>query len=86
MLGFMQSQTYRHQYTSRNTAGCTIPAKCGVFIAAGNALNSCTQLMPIYTLWTGKLLSEQLLALKAHNADGFKHLLKMGLQNWAWTL
>ncbi len=32
------------------------------------------------------LLTEQLLALKAHNADGLKHLLKLGLQNWAWTL
>ena len=42
--------------------------------------------MPINTLSTMTLLTEQLLALKAHNADGFKHLLKLGLQNWAWTL
>ena len=36
--------------------------------------------MPVYTLTTVTLLTELLLALRENNADGFKHLLNLGLQ------
>ena len=36
--------------------------------------------MPIYTLTTVTLLTELLIALRANNPDGFKHLLDLGLQ------
>ena len=36
--------------------------------------------MPDYTLTTVTLLTELLLALRENNADGFKHLLNLGLQ------
>ena len=36
--------------------------------------------MPVYTLTTVTLLTELLLALRKNNADGFKLLLGMGLQ------
>jgi len=36
--------------------------------------------MPVYTLTTVTLLTELLLALRENNADGFKLLLGMGLQ------
>ena len=36
--------------------------------------------MPVYTLTTVTLLTELLLALRESNADGFKRLLNLGLQ------
>jgi len=36
--------------------------------------------MPVYTLTTVTLLTELLLALRENNADAFKHLLDLGLQ------
>ena len=48
------------------------PPSAGFFIAAGNALSSCTQAMPLHTLTTVTLLTELLLALRANNAEGFK--------------
>ena len=46
----------------------------------GNPYSSCTEAMPVYTLTTVTLLTELLLALRENNADGFKRLLALGLQ------
>ena len=56
------------------------PPSAGLFIAAVNALSSCTQSMPVYTLTTVTLLTELLLALRENNPEGFKQLLTLGLQ------
>ena len=56
------------------------PPSAGFFNAAGNALNSCTKAMPVYTLTAVMLLTELLLALRENNPDAFKLLLNLGLQ------
>ena len=43
-------------------------------------MSSCITQMPLHTLTTVTLLTELLLALRANNPEGFKHLLNLGLQ------
>ena len=43
-------------------------------------MSSCIKPMHLQTLTTVTLLTELLLALRANNPDGFKHLLNLGLQ------
>jgi hypothetical protein len=56
------------------------PPRAGFFIAVGNALSSRFSLMTLDTQMTLALLQEQLMALRANDADGYKSWLALGIE------
>ena len=52
----------------------------GVFIAAGNALSSCPNPMPLETQMMLARLQELLMALRANDADDHKSWLAVGIK------
>ena len=58
----------------------TSPATSWVFVAKGNALNSCLKPMTLDTQMTLALRQELLMALRANDADGYKGWLALGIE------
>ncbi len=58
----------------------SLPLTSVVFIAAGNALSSCTLPMTLAMQMTLALLQELLMALRANDADGYKSWLALGIE------
>ena len=65
----------------------TTPSQGGVFlIAAGNSSSSHPPALTHDTQMTLALLQELVLAVRANDAEGFKRLLPLGLEELGWQV